>query len=192
MFHLKLRRPSPAMLVACTALFVAMGGTAYAVTSVAPNSVGTKQLRDDAVTTAKLDDNAVTGDKVRHDSLTDSDIDESTLATVPRAEMARPIAYARVKADATVIAARSLHVTDANVDHPIGGAYCFHDLPFTVHGVVATIDYADPNVTAQDDNIEVAIGDPYGDCSQTPDAQVEVATARAETFAQTGFFIVFY
>jgi hypothetical protein len=181
------------MLVACTALFVAMSGAAYAVTSVAPNSVGTKQLRNGAVTTAKLHDDAVTGSKVGHDSLTGSDIEESSLATVPVAGAARPIAYARVKSDGTVVAAKSSHVTNGNVDLQLGAAFCFHDLPFTVHGAVATIDYGDPNVSAQDDNVEVTLGDPYSDCDpQTPDAQLEVATAENATFAALGFFIVFY
>ena len=38
-------RPSPAMLVACAALVVALGGTSYAVTQLPKNSVGTPQLK---------------------------------------------------------------------------------------------------------------------------------------------------
>lgn len=193
MFRPKLRRPSPAMLVACTALFVAMGGAAYAATSVAPNSVGTTQLRNGAVTTAKLHGNAVTGSKVRSNSLTGSDIKESTLAAVPLAGAARPIAYARVKGDGTVIAARSSHVTNANLALRTTSAFCFHDLPFTVHGAVVTVDYADHNANAENDNAEVALGDPYGDCApETPHAQLEVATAKDGSFTALGFFIVFY
>ena len=38
-------RPSPAMIVACIALLVALGGTSVAaVNAIAPNSVGTTQL----------------------------------------------------------------------------------------------------------------------------------------------------
>ncbi|MGN6188465.1 MAG: hypothetical protein ACTHOE_06170 [Conexibacter sp.] len=47
-------RPSPALVVALLALFVALGGTSYAVTQLPRNSVGTSQLRDGAVTRAKL------------------------------------------------------------------------------------------------------------------------------------------
>lgn len=36
--------PSPAMVVACTALAVALGGTGYAALTLPRNSVGTKQL----------------------------------------------------------------------------------------------------------------------------------------------------
>jgi hypothetical protein len=40
--------------VAAAALFFALAGTSYATGALAPNSVGTKQLRDGAVTTAKI------------------------------------------------------------------------------------------------------------------------------------------
>ena len=50
---------SPAMGVALLALFVALGGTGYAVSSLPRNSVGPKQLRTGAVTTKKLKKRAV-------------------------------------------------------------------------------------------------------------------------------------
>jgi hypothetical protein len=50
----RLRIPSPAMIVACVALFVALGGTSYAAVTLAANSVGTKQLKNGAVTAAKV------------------------------------------------------------------------------------------------------------------------------------------
>jgi hypothetical protein len=43
-----------ANVVSCLALFVALGGSAYAATQLPKNSVGTKQLKDGAVTEAKL------------------------------------------------------------------------------------------------------------------------------------------
>jgi len=78
-------RPSHATIVAYLALFVALGGTAYAATSLPANSVGTKQLRNGAVTTPKLRDQAVTGRKVANNSLTGTQINASTLGTVPNA-----------------------------------------------------------------------------------------------------------
>jgi hypothetical protein len=62
-------RPSPAMIVACIALTVALSGTSYAVTQLPPDSVGPMQLRDNAVTNAKIADGAVTSEKVRNRSL---------------------------------------------------------------------------------------------------------------------------
>lgn len=57
-----MRRPRPtyANLTATLALFVALGGTSYAVTQLPRNSVGTAQLRNGAVTPVKLSADAKT------------------------------------------------------------------------------------------------------------------------------------
>ncbi len=55
--------------VAYLALFIALGGSSYAVTAVRSNSVGSKQLRKGAVHTADLAGNAVTTGKVKNGSL---------------------------------------------------------------------------------------------------------------------------
>jgi cytoskeletal protein RodZ len=73
-----LRRPSPALVISILALFVALGGTSYAITQLPKNSVGTPQLKK----------NAVTGAKVKDGSLTGADVDASTLGTVPAASSA--------------------------------------------------------------------------------------------------------
>lgn len=55
---MRLRRPSPAMVVACIALAVALAPASYATVSqlVPANSVGTPQLQDEAVTSNKVRD----------------------------------------------------------------------------------------------------------------------------------------
>ena len=58
------------MVVACIALVVALGGSAYAVTSLPDNSVGTKQLRDRAVTRKKIEDGAVVTSKIKDGAVT--------------------------------------------------------------------------------------------------------------------------
>lgn len=47
-------RPSPAIVVACVALLIALGGVSYAATALPRNSVGTAQLRNNAVTSSKV------------------------------------------------------------------------------------------------------------------------------------------
>ena len=47
-------RPSPAMVVACAALFVSLSGVGYAAIVLPANSVGTKQLKRNAVNSAKV------------------------------------------------------------------------------------------------------------------------------------------
>jgi hypothetical protein len=76
MKQLRRLRPTPAMVVACIALSVALGGTSVAAINALPkNSVGTKQLKNNAVTSPKIKNNAVTG----------ADVNEGTLGTVPSA-----------------------------------------------------------------------------------------------------------
>jgi hypothetical protein len=56
----RIRRPSAALVVACVALFVALAGTSYAtVLNVPKNSVGTPNLKRNAVTARKIAPNAV-------------------------------------------------------------------------------------------------------------------------------------
>lgn len=86
--------PSPAMIVALVALFIALGGSSYAAIVLPASSVGTKQLKKNAVTAAKVKD----------DTLTGKDIKESTLGTVPRA----------TKADTATTATDAAHAASAD------------------------------------------------------------------------------
>ncbi len=47
-------RPTPAIVIACLALTVALGGTGYAAIVLPANSVGTKQLKNNAVNSIKV------------------------------------------------------------------------------------------------------------------------------------------
>lgn len=70
MTRMLIRRPSPAMVVAGAALLVALGGTSLAAVSALPaGSVGTRQLKDHAVTRSKLAGDTVTAAKVANGSL---------------------------------------------------------------------------------------------------------------------------
>jgi hypothetical protein len=87
-------RPGPrpratyANVTATLALFVALGGGAYAATALPADTVGAQQLSKSAVVTAKIRKNAVNGSKVRDNSLTGADIKESSLAKVRSARVA--------------------------------------------------------------------------------------------------------
>ena len=94
MNRLMRHRPSPAMVVACLALGIALTGTSVAaVSALAPNSVGTAQIRANAVTAAKIKNanvtgakvarNAITGAKVLNRSLTAADFVASSLPKGP-------------------------------------------------------------------------------------------------------------
>lgn len=60
----RIKMPSPAMAVALTALFVALGTAAYAGTKLPANSVGPKQLKANAVTESDVAPSAITGPKI--------------------------------------------------------------------------------------------------------------------------------
>jgi hypothetical protein len=89
------RSLSYANVMATIAVFLALGGGAYAAINLPKNSVGTKQLKNravtgakikqGAVTSARLAGGAVTGAKVLDNSLTGSDISAATLGKVPLA-----------------------------------------------------------------------------------------------------------
>src|SRR4051812_45827525 len=59
MAHARFRRPSPAMGVAVVALFVAMGGVGYAALKLPKNSVGSKQIKTNAVKSAEVANGAL-------------------------------------------------------------------------------------------------------------------------------------
>ena len=72
-------RPSPAMAVALVALFVSLGGSAYAALSPPKNSVGTAQLKNGAVTATKLHKRAVGSAKLTNRSVTDAKLANPSL-----------------------------------------------------------------------------------------------------------------
>ena len=66
MSRVSARLPSSALVVACLALLLALGGVGGAAVTQAPpkNSVGTAQLKSNAVTTPKIKNNAVAAAKI--------------------------------------------------------------------------------------------------------------------------------
>jgi len=72
------------MVVAVVALILALGGGAYAATSLPRNSVGPTQIRNGAVTAAKIRGNSINSAKVRDRSLTARDFRAGALPRGPR------------------------------------------------------------------------------------------------------------
>jgi len=79
----KLGRPSPAMVVALVALFAALGGSAYAA-----STIGTKQIKNGAITASKLKKEAVTAAKIKNGAISGAKLNLSQLGTVPSANHA--------------------------------------------------------------------------------------------------------
>lgn len=89
-------RPSPALVIALIALFVALGGGAYAALRV-----GTKQIADNSIRSKDVRNNQLRGKDVRNrslrgrdialDSLEGPQIDEPSLGRVPNAGNAQAV-----------------------------------------------------------------------------------------------------
>jgi hypothetical protein len=74
------RRPSPALVVACLALLVSLGGTSIAAVSALPgNSVGTVQLKNNAVTAPKIKDGQVRSAEIANSTITTADVKNGSL-----------------------------------------------------------------------------------------------------------------
>jgi hypothetical protein len=64
------KRLTYANVMSSIAVFLILGGAAFAAAKLPKNSVGTKQLKSNAVTSAKIKNNAVTGGKIQAGSVT--------------------------------------------------------------------------------------------------------------------------
>jgi hypothetical protein len=80
-------RPSPAMIIACLALLLALTGSAVAA-GIAKNSVRSAQIADGTVRTVDLRDNAVNSAKVADDSLAATDLAPDSVGNSEIAENA--------------------------------------------------------------------------------------------------------
>ena len=82
--------PSPAMIVACAALVIALGDVSYAAAVLPESSVGTVQLKKKAVTASKLRANSVNGLKVKDGSLAATDFKAGQLPAGPQGPKGEP------------------------------------------------------------------------------------------------------
>jgi hypothetical protein len=99
------RRPSPALVISCIALFVSLGGVSYGVATgfidsreIKNNQVRSSDLRNNSIRTFDIRNNEVRGFDIRNSSvqgrdvalntLTGADVSEEDLAKVPSATAA--------------------------------------------------------------------------------------------------------
>lgn len=176
--------------VAYLALFVALGGSAYAAATVKSgdiknetikskdikdNAVAGRDLKDGSVGTADLSADAVGGATVQDGSLGDADVaangltgaavNEGTLDGVARAMV-------RVAADGTVQFSEGLGA--ATVSHPLTGLYCFNNLSFDPQVVVAS-----------GSSFAIALANDDGPPPGCPDADASVLVYEPSTATAT-------
>lgn len=117
------RRPSPALVIACLALFVALGGTVLAATKIDGRTIKVKSLPGNRVAVGSLPGNrlkpgTIPGSRLKPNSVTGEEIDATSLGQVPNADHATSADSARHAE--TAIAAD--HATDATTinGHAVG------------------------------------------------------------------------
>jgi hypothetical protein len=93
-----------------------LGGVAYAGTQLANWSVGTNQLKAEAVTKGKLHPNSVNTKKVVNNSLTGSDIQAGTLGKVPNATNAEHAKSAETATNANHASSADTAANAANAE----------------------------------------------------------------------------
>jgi hypothetical protein len=106
-----------ANVISTFCLFLVLGGgAAFGATKLAKSSVGTEQLKGEAVTKGKMAPNSVNSKKVVNGSLTGEDIASSTLGKVPNAGYAENAGHATTagSADSASSAANASHASTAD------------------------------------------------------------------------------
>ncbi len=78
-----IRRPSPAMIVASTALFVSLGGVSY---GVATGYIDSREIKNNTIRGKDVRNGALTGKELKRDSVGGLTVNESRLGVVPSAE----------------------------------------------------------------------------------------------------------
>lgn len=76
MSRLRLRAPSPALIISIVALFAALGGTSYAAATI-----GTSDIKNGAVTNPKLAPSSVGFQKMRFGAIHNENIADSAVGT---------------------------------------------------------------------------------------------------------------
>ncbi len=173
------KRLTFANVVACIALFVALGGASYAATRLPKNSVGSKQLKKNAVTTAKIKNGAVTGAKIK----------TSSLGTVPNASSLGGLPASSYAIRSAVILGKGQilgqaeGIAESNISVPNAGLVCISGLNPAPKTAVASLAF-EASTGAE---VFVAINPTLGGCAGK---QVAIATEKAGGGFQANPFAV--
>lgn len=202
--HRRIPRPSPAMIVAIVALFVAMGGTVYAASTIngkaiKKNSLPGNRVKASSLPGSKIKKKSIAGNRLKNDTITGAKVSEESLGKVPSAATAdtattalsaSPPAYAHINPDGSVDAANSHNIGGGNVSRVEEGIYCISGLSLTPHVILAEVDSKDgPGVTEASVLTSNFIACPSG-------SNAEIVTYEPDTIEFTdylgGFYVVIF
>jgi hypothetical protein len=191
---------SYANVMSSIAVFLVLGGGA----AYAAKKVGSKELKDGAVTTAKIKRSAVTASKIKANAVTTAEIAKGAvtygrladgavslekLAPGFIAPAAERLSHAANISVGGVVLTGSVGISQANVTHPSTGFYCFSGIVPAPVGGVATVDYSEAgkNVALQFDTGQGPVCPPGTQAFVNP----RESSAKLEAI-DAGFFIVLY
>jgi len=188
------RMPSPAMVVACMALFVALGGTGYAASGAlsngGPATVAKKHRR--VVLRGPRGPRGPRGftGAAGPTGPQGPQGPQGVQGTQGPAGTAK--AYAEISHTGTIIAGHAFNITDANITHPTTGRYCFDlsgvGITPSNAAPIASPDWADLP-TVQGDQVFVTASSANDFC---PAGQIQVLTFRGDATAKdVGYVIAF-
>ncbi len=96
------RRPSPAIVIASAALFCSLGGVGYAATELPANSVGTTQIKSNAVTYKKIEPSSVGNVRLTNGGVSNAKLANNSVSY----QKIKPGSVGSVRADLSQIQAR--------------------------------------------------------------------------------------
>jgi hypothetical protein len=187
----RLRRPrlSYANVTATLALLIATStGGAYAAATI-----GSGQIKDDAVKSRHIADATVKASDLRDGAVTRAKLRDGAVSPVKLGpDVAAARAYGTIWHSGTIVTgARNL--SPANVTRPEAGVYCIQDLPFTPSIAIVSSSFQ-PN--AFHHNIEVyGLMNNWGNdppCPATSQIQIRVYMPGTTTKANGNFNIVIF
>jgi hypothetical protein len=190
------RRPSAALVIACLALFVALGGVGYAAakingSSIVKGTITAKQIKDRSLGSKDLSKRAVRALRSLRGPRGLRGLAGPQGPAGAAGAAGSAVAYALVRADGTVDTELSKNVTAANVVANGGGVYGFRGLSFRPHSIEVTMSFDSAGVTGS--NVGGGVGF-IGDCTTV--TGVDQACASSNDDADAGaepraFFVVF-
>jgi hypothetical protein len=128
-----------ANVISTLCLFLLLGGgAALAAGKVGKNTVGTKQLKANAVTAVKIKNAAVTAAKIQNGAITGAKVDLGTIGTVPSATKAASATTAD-KATTAINATNATNATNANNADEVNGRTITKVFTKIAMGTTATV-----------------------------------------------------
>jgi hypothetical protein len=190
------KRLTYANVMSSVAVFLILGGAAFAASQLPKNSVGSKQLKKNSVTTAKIKNGAVTGAKVNVATLgkvpSAANADQATNATNANTVGGNHLGFAHVTFTGTTpvldTTQSSTGVTVEKSNPFVASTSCVH-APFPLHSVVGSVDFvADPG---SNEIVEATVVTGTG--HRCPEGSIEVNTqnANTNTEATVAYYLIF-